>query len=72
MANVLARLAKGAISRRKALENQRDDLLAFAGILDAKLAGIAQGSKVALELVRDACLLQRKSSLSTAYWKRWN
>ena len=57
---------------RRALEKQRDDLLAFAGILDAKLAGIAQGSKVALDLVRDACLLQRKSSLSAAYWKRWN
>jgi hypothetical protein len=57
---------------RLALENQRDDLLAFAGVLDTKLAGIAQSSKVSIDLVRDACLLQRKSALSSAYWKRWN
>lgn len=57
---------------RRALENQRDDLLAFAGVLDTKLAGIAQSSQVSIDLVRDACLLQRKSSLSTAYWMRWN
>ena len=57
---------------RRALENQRDDLLAFAGVLDAKLGTIAQGSKVSIDLVRDACLLQRKSALSSAYWKRWN
>ncbi len=57
---------------RRALENQRDDLLAFAGVLDARLADIAHGSKVPLELVRAACLLQRKSPLSSAYWQRWN
>ena len=57
---------------RRALENQRDDLLAFVGVLDAKLETIAQGSKVSIDLVRDACLLQRKSALSSAYWKRWN
>ena len=57
---------------RNALENQRDDLLAFAGVLDAKLADIAQGCKVPLDLVRAAYLLQRKSPLSSAYWQRWN
>ena len=57
---------------RRALENQRDDLLAFAGVLDARLADIADESKVALELVRAACLLQRKSPLSSAYWHRWH
>ncbi|MEO7231115.1 MAG: hypothetical protein ABIW96_00155 [Polaromonas sp.] len=57
---------------RRALENQRDDLLAFAGVLDVKLAGIAQDCKVSLDLVRNACLLQRKSPLSTSYWQRWN
>lgn len=57
---------------RKALQNQRDDLLAFAGVLDVKLANIANVSKVPLELVRAACQLQRKSSLSSAYWHRWN
>lgn len=57
---------------RIALENQRDDLLAFAGVLDKKLADIAQYCNAPLHLVRDACLLQRKSPLSSAYWKRWN
>lgn len=37
---------------RRALENQRDDLLAVAGVLDTKLAGIAHNSKVCIDLVR--------------------
>ncbi|MEO7231113.1 MAG: hypothetical protein ABIW96_00145, partial [Polaromonas sp.] len=57
---------------RRALENQRDDLLAFSGVLDAKLADIARSSQVSLDRVRDACLLQRKSPLSSSYWQRWN
>ena len=57
---------------RKALENQRDDLLAFASVLDVRLADIAQGCKVSLDLVRAACLLQRNSLLSSSYWQRWN
>jgi hypothetical protein len=57
---------------RRALENQRDDLLAFAGVLDTKLETIAQNSKVSIDLVRDACLLQRRAALSSSYWQRWN
>ena len=57
---------------RTALEKQRDDLLAFAGVLDHKLACIARDCDVPLYLVRDLCLLQRKSPSSTAYWQRWN
>jgi len=57
---------------RTALEKQRDDLLAFAGVLDEKLAGIAQDCDAPLYLVRDVCLLQRKSPSSNAYWRRWN
>ena len=57
---------------RTALEKQRDDLLAFAGVLDEKLAGIAQDCDAPLYLVRDVCLLQRKSPSSNAYWQRWN
>jgi len=45
---------------RVALQNQRDDLLAFAGVLDVKLAGIAQAAGVPDDLVRAACLLHRK------------
>jgi hypothetical protein len=57
---------------RTALEKQRDDLLAFAGVLDKKLAGIAQDCNASLHLVREVCLLQRKSPSSNAYWQRWN
>jgi hypothetical protein len=57
---------------RVALENQRDDLLAFAGVLDKKLAGIAQDHNAPPHLVREVCLLQRKSPSSSVYWKRWN
>ena len=45
----------------KALVNQRNELLAFAGVLDDKLAAIAQSLKVSLHLVREVCLLQGKS-----------
>jgi hypothetical protein len=55
---------------RVALENQRDALLGFAGVLDQKLAAIAITFKVSLDLVRDVCLLQRKSPTSAAYWQR--
>ena len=57
---------------RTALEKQRDALLAFAGVLDEKLAGIAQDCDAPLYLVRDVCLLQRKSPSLNAYWQRWN
>ena len=46
--------------------------MTFSGVLDAKLGDIAQICKVPLDLVRDACLLQRKSPLSSSYWQRWN
>ena len=57
---------------RVALQNQRDDLLAFAGVLDAKLAGIAQAHAISEPLVRDACVLHRLPSTSSAYWQGWN
>jgi hypothetical protein len=56
---------------RVALQNQRDDLLAFAGVLDGKLAAIAQSSGVSEQAVRDACLLHRRASTSPAYWQGW-
>ena len=40
--------------------------------LRARLGAIVLGSKVSIDLVRGACLLQRKSSLSTAYRQPWN
>jgi len=57
---------------RKALLNQRDQLLAFAGVLDQKLSDIARDLKLPLQAVRDVCLLHRKHKTSDAYWVRWN
>jgi len=57
---------------RVALRNQRDDLLAFAGVLDKKLAGIAEALEISQSLVREACMLHRLPSTSTAYWQGWN
>ena len=57
---------------RVALQNQRDALLAFAGVLDAKLAAIAQTHAISKPLVREACLLHRLPTTSPAYWQGWN
>ncbi len=57
---------------RVALQNQRDDLLAFAGVLDDKLAAIAQAHAIPESLVREACVLHRLPSNSPAFWQGWN
>ncbi|MGC1307093.1 MAG: hypothetical protein WA885_07680 [Phormidesmis sp.] len=57
---------------RKALRNQRGQLLAFAGVVDQKLADIAGAFELSLQAVRDICLLHRKHNTSNAYWERWN
>jgi hypothetical protein len=57
---------------RVALQNQRDDLLAFAGVLDVKLADIAQPHVIPEPLVREACVLHRLPSPSSVYWQGWN
>ena len=57
---------------RTALKNQRDDLLAFAKVLDEKLLEIALRFDTPLYLVRAVCLLHRKKPSSCAYWQRWN
>ena len=57
---------------RIALKQQIDRLLAFAGVLDKRLADIAQDHEAPHPLVREVCLLQRKSPLSTAYWQRYD
>ncbi|MGI8932500.1 MAG: hypothetical protein ACR2FS_00350 [Phormidesmis sp.] len=56
----------------KALHNQRDQLLTFAGVLDQKLEAIAQRFELPFRAVRDVCLLHRKHRTSNAYWERWN
>ena len=57
---------------RTALENQRDDLLSFAQVLDRKLLEIAQRFQVPLYLVRAVCLLQKQQPSTTSYWQTWN
>jgi hypothetical protein len=57
---------------RIALQNQRDSLLAFAGVLDKKLSVIAQARGVGEALVRQACLLHGLPKTSRAYWQGWN
>jgi hypothetical protein len=56
---------------RVSLQNQRNDLLAFAGVLDGKLQTIAQTHELPMSVVRQACVLQRKSDTSPAYWQDW-
>src|SRR5215213_1110376 len=57
---------------RVALQNQRDDLLAFAGVLDAELAAIVRAHAVPEPLAREACMLHRLPTTSPAYWQRWS
>lgn len=52
---------------RVALENQRDDLLAFAGVLDDKLSAIAQTHDVPDPLAREVLVLHRLPSTSQSY-----
>ena len=54
-----------------ALKNQRDDLLAFAGVLDAKLSAIAQAKDTPETLVREALVLHRLPRTSQAFWQGW-
>ena len=56
---------------RVALQNQRDDLLAFAGVLDAELAAHRAQPTPSPPLVREACVLHRLPTTSP-YWQRWN
>ncbi len=63
----------GRIRRfRTALENQKEDLLAFAAVLDEKLTDISQQFQIPLYLVRKVCLLQGQNPQQTSYWATWN
>jgi hypothetical protein len=57
---------------RVALQNQRDDLLAFVGVLGDELAAIARTAAVPDYLVRQTCLLHGKPDTSGAFWQGWN
>ena len=53
-------------------ENQREDLLAFAKILDQKLAEIARKFEVTLDVVREILSLKKLSQASLSYWEIYN
>lgn len=55
---------------RKALAQQRDDLLAFTAALDQELAKIAAAHQVPVDHVRQAFELQRLSPTTPQYWER--
>jgi hypothetical protein len=49
---------------RVALQNQRDELLGFAGVLDAKLIAIAHSHEISITIVREACTLHRLPTIN--------
>lgn len=55
---------------RKMLENHRDQLLGFAGVLDDSFADIAERLGVELYLVHGICELQSWDKNQPAYWQR--
>ncbi len=63
---------KGIRVLRIALSNQKSDLLAFAEVLDEKLANIAHKFQISLSKVRQVCLLMKKSLDTNVYWQKWN
>ena len=62
---------KGIKKLRIALSNQKEDLLAFAQILDQKIADIARKFQISLAQVRQVCLLIKESLSTNVYWQRW-
>ena len=76
IADELARLEPEDVRRirpvRVALRNQRDDLLAFAGVLDKKLTAITRTLEISQSDVRAACMLHRLVSTSSTYWQEWS
>ncbi len=57
---------------RTALENQKQELLAFAAVLDEKLQEISQRFNIPLYWVRQVCLLIGQKKQENAYWSSWN
>ena len=55
---------------RRMLEHQRDQLLAFVGVLDEQLADIAASFNVPVHMVHDVCECQGINQKSAAYWQR--
>ncbi len=54
------------------MENQREDLLAFAKILDNKLSEIACNFEVTLDVLREILYLKKLPQSSLSYWQIYN
>ncbi|KPQ32231.1 MAG: hypothetical protein HLUCCA11_21990 [Phormidesmis priestleyi Ana] len=52
---------------RKALRNQRDQLMDFARVLDQKLADIAKDFEIPLQAIQNICRRHHKHKTSDAY-----
>jgi hypothetical protein len=55
---------------RRMLENHRENLLAFAGVLDERLRDVALRWKVSPSLVHAVCELEGMDQNQPAYWQR--
>jgi len=55
---------------RRMLENHRDHLLGFVGVLDERLVDVAEHFNVELYLVHGICELQNWDKRQPAYWQR--
>ena len=55
---------------RRMLEHQRDDLLAFVGVLDGKLADVARRFDVPRYLVHAICEMHGLDKKRSRYWER--
>jgi hypothetical protein len=54
----------------KTLQNHRQALLGFAGVLDRRLAEIALDQQISLADVREVCRLEALDKNQSAYWQR--
>jgi hypothetical protein len=54
---------------RRALAGQRDDLLAFAGVLEEEFAALARQFEVPAALVQHLCQLEALDTNGPAYWQ---
>ncbi len=57
---------------RRALENQKEDLLALAAVLDDQLTEISQRFQIPLYLVGQVGLLQGANPHKNSSWITWN
>lgn len=57
---------------RRMLQGHRDNLLAFAGVLDERFEQVARSQKIPVKFVHDVCQLDGVSRNLPAYWQQEN